>query len=440
MTDDLMEQLASRNPVPDDLPALPLDSILARVGRLPASVPRDRPHRRVKPRSMSGVAVACLSVLVVAGVSVVLLSADHRSNQRSAQGPTQAGPVVDLRVFERPQTARDRTLFSVARQAARRAHDGARFADDWLDGVIPSQTRYVRTISGGREVFLAVLTNGSARQLVQNPNARPARTRDGEVALKLIIVQPDGRATTAQGPIRQPIDGGGLGYVNNRIAGIEARAGGGCSGVTVWSLMPNGISRVRWQFPRQDRYGNTYPTPLSVTVPAQDNLAIATIHGRASCDKPTVTTLYDANGHVVDRYGNPAPLRRVPAHAAQHSPSTSAFCRENPSACPGAATTTPGFATNAAGETYGSASGVLPAQEPDLIAARGRGLHGNQHVSGYVRKTQLEADSCANVATPRAAVRCTKTHRHLHRTIPIYTKNGTTIIGAFTVGAATTRP
>ena len=71
MTDDLMARLASRNPVPDDLPALSLDSILARVERLSASAPGDQPHRRVKPRSLLGVAVACLSVLVVVGVSVV---------------------------------------------------------------------------------------------------------------------------------------------------------------------------------------------------------------------------------------------------------------------------------------------------------------------------------------------------------------------------------
>lgn len=43
--------------------------------------------------------------------------------------------------------------------------------------------------------------------------------------------------------------------------------------------MPNGVTHVRWQFPREDRYGNVYPTPLTVTAPASENIAIATITG-----------------------------------------------------------------------------------------------------------------------------------------------------------------
>ena len=134
--------------------------------------------------------------------------------------------------------------------------------------------------------------------------------------------------------------------------------------------MPNGISRVRWQFPRQDRYGNTYPTPLSVTVPARDNLAIATIHGRGSCDKPAVTTLYDANGHVVDRYGNPATLNQVRRHAEQQSPSTSAFCQQNPSACPTPAAKTPRFATNAPVKPMAQPPASSPRKSPSDRGAR----------------------------------------------------------------------
>jgi hypothetical protein len=434
MTDQLLEQLASHDPVSRDLPAIPLHLILAQVDGVPQQASDDRPGRGIRPRRILTVGLASLSVLVVIAVIVVVLNADH-SSTRSPANPRLAHPVVDLNVFRRPQTAKDQTLFSSTRRAARRDRLGAGFANDWLAGVIPSQTRFVRTISGGREVFLAALTSGTARGLVHNPDARPIRTRDGEVALKLIIVAPDGKPAAGQGPIRQPIAGAGLGEVNNRIASIEARSGGGCSGSTIWSPMPNGIARVRWQFPRQDRYGNIYATSLSVTVSAQDNVAVATIHGRASCAKPTVTTLYNSNGQIVHRYGNPATLTRVHGRDSGQNPSNS-FCQQNPSACPTPTTKTPRFPTNAAGETYGSASGLLPSQEPDLVAVTGQPLHGLGHISGYVRETQLNADSCGNVKTPRAAVRCTRTDRHLNRAIPVYKRDGTTIIGSFTVGGS----
>ena len=309
MTDDLLEQLAAGDPVPEDLPALPLHEVLSRIDRAPTPERVRERWREPKRRSIALFALAGLSAAIVVAVVIVILSANHhRTESTTAPGATQG--VVNLDVFERAQTPKDRTLFSVTRQVARRDHLAVNFANVWLGGVIPSQTRYVRTISDGREVFLAALINGMARGLVHNPNTRPARRPDGEVALKLLIVQPDGKPAAA-GTGGQPIEGGGLGEVNNRIAGIEARSGGGCAGTTIWSIMPNGITRVRWQFPRQDRYGNTYPTPLSVTVPASDNIAVATIHGRANCDQPTVTTLYNATGHVVHRYGNPATLRRT---------------------------------------------------------------------------------------------------------------------------------
>jgi hypothetical protein len=251
-----------------------------------------------------------------------------------------------LEVFERPQTAKDRTLFATVRLAARRAKLSPGFANAWLGGVIPSTTRYVRTLPNGAEVFLAELTSGRDRALVHDPNAQPTVLPDGEVPVKLIIVQPDGRDITGFPGAGQPIDGEGAGMVNNRIAGIEARPGlGGCSGRTLFSLMPNGVARVRWQFPRQDRAGAVYPSVLSVTVAATENVAVATITGRASCDKPTVATLYGHDGHVLQRFGNPATLNQTirrsqppPGGVTGQPQRIRPFCVQNPTAC---AVTTP---------------------------------------------------------------------------------------------------
>ena len=75
--------------------------------------------------------------------------------------------------------------------------------------------------------------------------------------------------------------------------------------------MPDGIARIRWQFPRQDGYGYVYKGPLTVNVPVRQNVAIATIDGRASCDMPSVVTLYNARGQIISKLGNTADLDRI---------------------------------------------------------------------------------------------------------------------------------
>ena len=75
--------------------------------------------------------------------------------------------------------------------------------------------------------------------------------------------------------------------------------------------MPNNVTRVRWQFPRQDHYGYVYKAPLTLNIAVHGNYAIATIPGRAPCDEPSVITLYGRDGNVIAHKGNPANLERI---------------------------------------------------------------------------------------------------------------------------------
>jgi hypothetical protein len=97
----------------------------------------------------------------------------------------------------------------------------------------------------------------------------------------------------------------------------------------------------------------------------------------------------------------------------------------------------PPFPTNAAGETFGSAGGaragrVRTGDIPDLIIASGRSLDGVGRVTGFVRRAQLDAHSCANVRTPKQAVHCSQHAKPT--TIPIVAINGRTVIGRFRIG------
>ncbi|HUA11306.1 MAG TPA: hypothetical protein VMA83_04820 [Solirubrobacteraceae bacterium] len=91
------------------------------------------------------------------------------------------------------------------------------------------------------------------------------------------------------------------------------------------------------------------------------------------------------------------------------------------------------YATNAAGETYGSSSGAPPGHEPDLVAAFGQTSTG-RIVSGYVKSAEMNAYNGTNVKSPQEAVAFEREAASVgERKIPLYLKNGTTVIGSFEV-------
>lgn len=86
------------------------------------------------------------------------------------------------------------------------------------------------------------------------------------------------------------------------------------------------------------------------------------------------------------------------------------------------------FPTNANGQTYGSSSGVTYGSQPDLIlavATNGR--------TGYISRDAMEAVDGSSVSSlSQAAAYMSQDASH---TIPVYEKDGTTVIGTFVIPA-----
>jgi hypothetical protein len=150
--------------------------------------------------------------------------------------------------------------------------------------------RYAQTLSDGREVFLTRIDDPHVHQ----------------PSLSLWIIAPDGSWQHGQ-----PVLHATFGLPDNRIARIQTLAGVNCSvntdpsgvptGVTDWRVVPDGVARIRWQFPPGDARGDLSSTPLTVDVAVRGNTAVATIPGRTSCDQPQAVTLYASDGRIVAR-------------------------------------------------------------------------------------------------------------------------------------------
>jgi len=88
MPDDVLERLRRANPVPDELPAPPLEPLLDRLEATPAR----RPARRLA--GVVGLSLAVAVVVLVAGVAFVLAGHGHRATSPAATAPTRSSSVV----------------------------------------------------------------------------------------------------------------------------------------------------------------------------------------------------------------------------------------------------------------------------------------------------------------------------------------------------------
>lgn len=307
---DVIERLRSANPVPVEMAGLPIESVLKRLDHeLPLHGPSRR-HRARRLLAAASIAVAVAVALAIGGV--ILMSVRHSPSQVPNSRPRLALRTPQIAVLGRPQTAKDRTMPALVRQADRLGHLSASHTNSVLRNVIPARTRYIETLPDHREVFLAVLGN---RYLLPHGPQRLRgvlqpqwlRAQRGYLNLRLIIVQPSGK--WSEGP---PVIAPGLGSVNNRIAYMEAVSlGAGCAITTYWNIAPNNITRVRWALPRQDRYGYVYKSPMTIDIPVRNNVFVTTIPGRAPCQRPLAVTLYNASGKVVAKAGSPRNLNRI---------------------------------------------------------------------------------------------------------------------------------
>ena len=259
---------------------------------------RGKPSRLWTTRrpSLGAVAATVCSVLAlaIAGVLLISLHTHHSGPPRHSAAAEQIPPGVrkletKLAVLRRPQTAKDRSLGALIARAAGRRSLVARD----LERVIPSLTRYTQTLPDGREVFLVVYRG------IGGPSGRIRPTPADLAIIGLVIVQPNGKPTGGG-----PVDEGGGGATPGSLYFLARHGPDGCDGNTLHNIVPDGIARIRWQFPSEDQSGNVHNTPLTVNVPVRQNVAIATINGLVSCAKPTAVTLYNASGQIISQIGS----------------------------------------------------------------------------------------------------------------------------------------
>ena len=89
MSDDVLEQLRRENPVPEQMPALPIEPLLARLDADPPSrAIGGRGTRRL--RQALPVALSVVVVLAVAGGALLLAGRDHRRGSSADAGAALA--------------------------------------------------------------------------------------------------------------------------------------------------------------------------------------------------------------------------------------------------------------------------------------------------------------------------------------------------------------
>lgn len=238
------------------------------------------------------------ATLVAAAIGVVGCGskAMPRPASRSEVPPAVRRLASHVAVLRRPQTAKDRSLPAVMGRAIRLAGLGLGF--ERLDATFPNLTRYIETLPGDREVFLVVYRS------IRGAGAAPP---PGLSILGLVIVQPDGKWENGG----QPVSSDAAGATAGSLYFLAQRGPSSCGGYTGSNIVPDGVAQVRWQFPRQDAYGFVYKAPLTVSIPVVQNVAIATITARASCDRPSVVTLYNSRGQIISHVGSAANLDRI---------------------------------------------------------------------------------------------------------------------------------
>lgn len=293
MNPDLtFEELRRANPVRSPLTPPALDLVLARVQEDPAGTRSgSRGGRAVRHLGRLGTAAALGVCLGVVAVVLVLALAVHShagrpSRTAAAPVPRVARALVDeLGILRHPQTAADRTV------GGARIFDRAAF---WHRVRVLGQLTHLAVLPGGVKLYLFVTVPraGGARHarlttIAAYPYGGSIREGDGPTAAALRI---------PSGP----------------IPGAELR---GETRETYYEVVPDGVTRVRWQFPRQafapspGIASQTFAKPLTVSVPVHDNIAAARLPKRGF--SPAVTTWFDAAGAVIARHGNPHLLDRV---------------------------------------------------------------------------------------------------------------------------------
>lgn len=233
----------------------------------------DIPRRR----RLSGAVVPVIGavVAIVVGSGALLLTGGHKvsPSPQAAASAAARSLVGELGVLRRPQTAADRAFYRSGIVAQQPAGSPPRQS-------IRRLTRLIALPDDGK-MFLYVVAPG------------PGRRYSGLGYEERTVADGVGACCQTARALRRP---GG--------PGPNAYESGAYRTQLYFEIVPDGVSQVRWVFPRFARLalplGVSVPGPhktgLTVTVPVRDNIAAVTLPQRGTAARDT---WYAANGRVI---------------------------------------------------------------------------------------------------------------------------------------------
>jgi hypothetical protein len=275
MVDEAFGRLQRANPVVGDVGAPPIEDVLSRLGDAPdAAASAGRKGR------LASVLVVSVAVTVVVAVGALFLSAHRRHTAGAAASgvSVQAPPGVSvqahqlvslLAVLRRPQTAADRAVPWTTAEVPRRFYDGP----------VPTLTRRVFTFPGGRGLFMVVLTHPTA---FGAPPALSPRLGDG-VALWSLCCNGSGEPAAAL-------------RAHTQLLPEERGVPGGHAEYYAYSVIPDGVARVKWVFAPLRSPTRTWPR-TTIWAKVQNNVAVAPVVPIPRA--VSSATWYAADGRVV---------------------------------------------------------------------------------------------------------------------------------------------
>jgi hypothetical protein len=269
-------------------------------------------RRAVPPRSAGTIAVLLSTAAVIAVVlGAVVALGGHQRPRRPTPAPAAAastsgaGQLVEiLGVLRRPQTAADRSSAL-----------GSRFSNGLL-GLAGTPDlalmRYATTTPWGERLYVVPMNPPTTRQIksfaLRFPGARGQLARLARPRAETLMVFSAGGFGGA-GDAATIERGGGIG-----TEGAGRSFAGGSTATRITVVVPDGVAKVQFVFPRQPSPGQPgapiYSHSLSVVAPVTDNIAAVQVDREVTIAQfPMIW--YGPSGQVVKRIGDLAAANRV---------------------------------------------------------------------------------------------------------------------------------
>jgi hypothetical protein len=261
---------------------------------------RSSRHRRLRS-SVGAVMVAFASVAAIAVVVIVVALTGHGRHVRASSPPRPTASACTSRllaavaVLRRPQTRADRAFNPDGNTIT-----GLSQSKPFPYVVVPGLTRRARTLPDGRSVFF----------VVYRPVGDTRVTQLGDF-LQAFVPSPGGRSAAFVTEVMPPLLSYAYQEPPTKIAGIYL------------GLVPNGVARVRWTFPREaipqvkvpgEPVLRAHVIPgAEITANVQGNVAAAKDPNKAVF-LPSRATWLAADGQVIKtvKYFVPSPRHAVP--------------------------------------------------------------------------------------------------------------------------------